>query len=56
MFAEREKWRARCPSLCEEVVGLVVVAVLNVVRAEAWERRREEDSVAVLRMARGCCL
>jgi hypothetical protein len=28
------------------MVGLI--AVLNVVRAEAWEKRREEDSVAVL--------
>lgn len=53
MIVEREKWRARCPSRCEEVVGLVVVAVLNVVRAEAWEKRREEDSVAVLSMTRG---
>jgi hypothetical protein len=50
MIVEREKWRARLPSRCvEAVVGLkVVFAVLNVVRAEAWEKRREEDSVAVL--------
>jgi hypothetical protein len=52
---EREKWRARLPSRWEEVVvGLMVVfAVLNVVRAEAWVKRREEDSVAVLGEARG---
>ena len=50
MTVEREKWRARLPSRWEEVmVGLMVVfAVLNVVRAEAWVKRREEDSVAVL--------
>jgi hypothetical protein len=55
---EREKWRARLPSRWEEVVvGLMVVfAVLNVVRAEAWVKRREEDSVAVLEEARGVAL
>ena len=56
MGDEREKWRARLPSRWEEVVvGLmmVVFAVLNVVRAEAWVKRREEDSVAVLEEARG---
>jgi hypothetical protein len=55
---EREKWRVRLPSRCEEVmVGMMVVfAVLNVVRAEAWEKRREEDSVAVLIRGAGCCL
>lgn len=46
MTVEREKWRARLPSRWEVVVGLI--AVLNVVRAEAWEKRRVEDSVAVL--------
>jgi hypothetical protein len=55
---EREKWRVRLPSRCEEVVGgmMVVFAVLNVVRAEAWEKRREEDSVAVLIWGAGVLL
>ena len=55
---EREKWRVRLPSRCEEVVVgvMVVFAVLNVVRAEAWRKRREEDSVAVLIWGVGCCL
>jgi hypothetical protein len=55
---EREKWRVRLPSRCEEVVVevMVVFAVLNVVRAEAWEKRREEDSVAVLIWRRGVLL
>ena len=35
---------------------MVVFAVLNVVRAEAWVKRREEDSVAVLEEGAGCCL
>jgi hypothetical protein len=50
MTVEREKWRARLPSRWVEVVVRlkVVFAVLNVVRAEAWEKRREEDSLAVL--------
>lgn len=47
MTVEREKWRARLPSRWEEVV-VGLIAVLNVVRAEAWEKRRVEDSVAVL--------
>lgn len=59
MIVEREKWRARLPSRwVEAVVGLkVVFAVLNVVRAEAWEKRREEDSLAVLegKEVRGVC-
>jgi hypothetical protein len=58
IVVEREKWRVRLPSRCEEVVVgvMVVFAVLNVVRAEAWEKRREEDSVAVLIWGAGCCL
>lgn len=44
MTVEFEKWRVRLPRRWEEVV----FAVLNVVRAEAWERRRMGDSVAVL--------
>ena len=52
MIVEREKWRAKLPSRWEEVmVGLI--AVLYVVRAEAWEKRREEDSVAVLEEEEG---
>lgn len=39
------------PSRWEVVVGLI--AVLNVVRAEAWEKRRVEDSVAVLEEEEG---
>ena len=54
MIVEREKWRAKLPSRWEEVV-VGLIAVLYVVRAEAWEKRREEDSVAVLELA-GCCL
>ena len=53
MIVEREKWRAKLPSRWEEVVVVGVIAVLNVVRAEAWEKRREEDSVAVLEEEEG---
>ena len=49
---DREKWRARLPRRCEEVV----FAVLNVVCAEACVKRRRGDSVAVLSKSAGCCL
>jgi len=52
VIVERENWRARLPSRWEEVV-VGLIAVLYVARAEAWEKRREEDSVAVLEEEEG---